>query len=259
MKTCSQMRSEAWTTVVRTKWLWRLPLLTMMLNAIAQVALSLVTYAYGQMGITTLTEFAKSKIAAAQQGLGFSSPSSMVSLQMTGASMFEMFVTYIFSAIFALGIATAVLKAIRDDEKKWLAVSMEGFRRPLESAWLLFLINFKVFLWSLLLVVPGIVAAYRYRQAWFIKAQHHEWTASRCIARSCEIMDGFKWKAFVFDLSYGGWLLTVGLAMGAAMLGSNAMAISLSMVAAVFVMCYFFAGRAVFYRELCNCRQSDGQ
>ena len=259
MKTCSQMRSDAWTTVVRTKWLWRLSLLTMMLNAIAQVVLSLVTEAYEQMGITTLTEFAKAKIAAAQQGLGYSSPSSMVSLQMTGASMFEMFVTYIFSAIFALGIATAVLKAIRDDEKKWLAVSMEGFRRPLESAWLLFLINFKVFLWSLLLVVPGIVAAYRYRQAWFIKAQHHEWTASRCIARSCEIMDGFKWKAFVFDLSYGGWLLTVGLAMGAAMLGSNAVAISLSMVAAVFVMCYFFAGRAVFYRELCNCRQSDGQ
>lgn len=259
MKTCSQMRSEAWTAVVRTRWLWRLSLLTMMLNAIAQVVLSLVTDAYEQMGITTLTEFAKAKIAAAQQGLGYSSPSSMVSLQMTGASMFEMFVTYIFSAIFALGIATAALKAIRDDEKKWLAVSMEGFRRPLESAWLLFLINFKVFLWSLLLVVPGIVAAYRYRQAWFIKAQHHEWSASKCIARSCEIMDGFKWKAFVFDLSYSGWLLLAGLVVGVAMLSANSIAIAFSMVVAIFVMSYFFAGRAVFYRELCNCRQSDGQ
>ena len=258
MKTCSQMRGEAWNAVVRTKWLWRLAMLTMMLNAVAQLVMSLVSDAYAQMGIATLTEFAKSKIVAAQQGLGYSSPSLAVSLQMAGASAFEMFLTYIFSAIFALGIATAALKAVRGEERKWFAVSMEGFRRPLESAWLLFLINFKVFLWSLLLVVPGIVAAYRYRQAWFIKSQHHEWSATRCIARSCEVMDGFKWKAFVFDLSYGGWLLLAGSAVGVAMLSANSVAISLSMVAAVFVMCYFFAGRAVFYRELCS-RQSDGR
>jgi hypothetical protein len=246
------MRREAWNAVVRTKWLWRLALVTMLLNAVAQLVLSLVSDAYSRMGITTWTEFGKAKIAAAQGGLGYTSPSAAVSLQMTGASLFEVFITYIFSAIFALGIATATLKAIRDDEKKWLAISMEGFRRPLESAWLLFLINFKVFLWSLLFVVPGIVAAYRYRQAWFIKARHHEWPASRCIARSCEIMDGFKWKAFVFDLSYWGWLLLIGLTAGVSIVSANSIAIAFSTVGAIFVSCYFFAGRAVFYRELCN-------
>lgn len=250
MKSCSEMRGEAWRAVVRTKWLWRLATVTMLLNGIAQIVLGVVASSYSELGISTWTEFAKAKIAAAQQGLGYTVPSSSVAWQMTGASAFEMFMAYIFSAIFSLGIAVATLKAVKGDEEKWFVRSFEGFKRPLEAAWLLFLINLKVMLWSLLLLVPGLVAAYRYRQAWYLKARNPDWTAAKCMAESGRMMHGCKWKAFAFDLSYCGWLLLAGAGVGAALLVQNPLAGALSLFAAVFVLCYFFAGRAVFFREL---------
>jgi hypothetical protein len=252
MKSCSEMRGEAWKQVVCTKWMWRLAVALMLLNAVAHFVLKLISDAYVEMGITTCAEFAKSKFVAAQQGLDYTVPSSTVLWQMIGASAFETFIAYIFGAILALGLALVTLKAVRSDEEKWLVGAFEGFRRPLESAWLLFLINLRVFLWSLLFVVPGVVAAYRYRQAWYIKAQHPEFTASQCIKRSTEMMVGWKWKAFVFDFSYVGWLLLAGLVVGAGLVVANALANALSMVFAVFIVCYFLSGRAVFYRELCT-------
>lgn len=250
MKNCSEIRGEAWRAVVRTKWLWRLATVTMLLNALAHFVIGLIGKSYADMGISTWTEFAKAKFAAAQQGLGYTVPSSAVALQMTGASAFETFMTYIFSAIFSLGIAVATLKAVRGDEEKWLAGSFEGFRRPLEAAWLLFLINFKVMLWSLLLVVPGLVAVYRYRQAWYLKAENSEWSASRCIAESGKMMDGYKWKAFSLDVSYFGWMILAGIVIGAALLADSPFLGLIAMTAAVFIICYFLAGRAVFFREL---------
>lgn len=256
MKTCSEIRGEAWRTVVRTKWLWRLATVTMVLNALAHMVIGLIGRSYADMGISTWTEFAKAKFSAAQQGLGYSVPSSAVALQMTGASAFETFMTYIFSAIFSLGIAAAALKAVRGDDERWLAGSFEGFRRPLEAAWLLFLINLKVALWSLLLVVPGLVAVYRYRQAWYLKAENPEWSASRCMAESGKMMDGRKWKAFTLDVSYLGWLILAGAVVGAALLAKNPFLGVVAMTAAVFIICYFIAGRTVFYRELVSERRS---
>lgn len=250
MKTCSEMRAEAWRTVVRTRWLWRLATVAMLLNGVAQIVLGFIASSYSEMGISTWTEFAKAKIAAAQQGLGYTVPSSSVAWQMTGASVFETFMAYIFGAIFSLGIAVVTLKAVKGDEEKWFSRSFEGFRRPLDAAWLLFLINLKAMLWSLLLLVPGLVAVYRYRQAWYLKARNPDWSASKCIAESGRMMDGFKWKAFVFDLSYFGWLLLAGAGVGATMLMQNPVGGMLSLITAVFVLCYFFAGRAVFFREL---------
>ena len=256
MKSCSEMRGDAWRLVVRTKWLWRLAAVTMLLNAIAQAVMAFIGKSFLNMGISTWTEFAKAKFAAAQQGLGYAVPSSSVALQMTGASAFESFITYIFSAIFSLGIACVTLKAVRNDEDKWLKGSFEGFRRPLEAAWLLFLINVKIMLWSLLFVVPGMVAVYRYRQAWYMKARNPDWSASRCIAESCRLMDGWKWKAFVFDLSFLGWLVLAGAGIGVSLLLQDPLSGALSMFAAVFVLCYFFAGRAVFFCELLSLRDA---
>lgn len=256
MKKCSRLRKEAWDAVVRTKWLWRLAAAIVLLNAIIQSVMLAVAGSYAKMGIATWSEFASAKISAARQGLTYAVPSFSAALQMTGASLFETFIAYIFGSIFTLGIAAISLKALRDDRRKWLAGSLEGFRRPLEAAWLMFLINFKVFLWSLLLIVPGIVAAYRYRQAWYVKAQHPDWSAAECIAQSSRLMDGCKWKAFVFDLSYIPWLLLAGVCAGMSILLGSAFAGALFMGAVLFVLCYFFAGRAAFYRNLVEERKA---
>lgn len=64
-----------------------------------------------------------------------------------------------------------------------------------------------IFLWTLLLVVPGIIAAYRYRMALYIMLDHPEYSAMACIRESKSMMDGRKGELFVLDLSFLGWQL----------------------------------------------------
>lgn len=68
-----------------------------------------------------------------------------------------------------------------------------------------------VTLWSLLFVVPGIVASYRYRQAYYILLEHPELGVMECIRRSKELMYGRKMELFVLDLSFIGWVLLTAI------------------------------------------------
>ena len=69
-------------------------------------------------------------------------------------------------------------------------------------------------LWSLLFVIPGIVKTYSYYVAEFIAMKNPELSASECITKSREIMDGHKWELFVFQLSFIGWHLLAMLTCG---------------------------------------------
>lgn len=60
-------------------------------------------------------------------------------------------------------------------------------------------------LWSLLLVVPGIIAAYRYRMAYYILIDHPEYSPLQCIRESKKMMRGHKWELFGLDFSFIGW------------------------------------------------------
>lgn len=62
-------------------------------------------------------------------------------------------------------------------------------------------------LWSLLLVVPGIIAAYRYSMAFFILLDHPEYGVMDCLRESRRITQGRKLELFKLDLSFLGWML----------------------------------------------------
>lgn len=76
-----------------------------------------------------------------------------------------------------------------------------------------FLRGLYVFLWTLLFVIPGIVAQYRYAMTPFIMAEHPELTASEAIAASKKMMDGNKWALFCLDFSFFGWALLSALTL----------------------------------------------
>ena len=59
-----------------------------------------------------------------------------------------------------------------------------------------------VFLWSLLFVIPGIVAAYRYSMAFYVLYDHPEMSAMDCIRESKRLMRGNKGLLFVTHLSF---------------------------------------------------------
>ena len=68
-----------------------------------------------------------------------------------------------------------------------------------------------IFLWTLLFIVPGIIAAYRYRLALYLLLDHPEMSAMDCIRESKRIMSGNKGQLFVLDLSFIGWWILAGI------------------------------------------------
>lgn len=98
-----------------------------------------------------------------------------------------------------------------------------------------FLCGLYVVLWSLLLVIPGIVKSFSYAMTPFILEDHPELTASEAITRSQELMDGHKGELFTLSLTFIGWELLNALTLGIGSLWLNP---------------YKNAAYAVFYREL---------
>lgn len=70
-----------------------------------------------------------------------------------------------------------------------------------------FMRDLKIFLWSLLFVIPGIVKSYEYRMIPYIMAENPNITTKRAFEISREMTNGEKANLFVLDLSFIGWYL----------------------------------------------------
>ncbi len=107
--------------------------------------------------------------------------------------------------------------------------------------WRIILLNLVVglfiFLWSLLLIVPGIVASYRYSMATYVLLDHPDYGIMDCIRESKRITDGRKWELFQLDLSFLGWLF----------LGSLPYA---GYLVSVWVTPYYAITHALYYERL---------
>ena len=64
-------------------------------------------------------------------------------------------------------------------------------------------ICFFVFLWSLLFIIPGIVATLRYSMTYYIMLDHPEYSVKEAMKESCAITRGFKWRIFGYGLLLG--------------------------------------------------------
>jgi len=76
------------------------------------------------------------------------------------------------------------------------------------------LMNLYLFLWSLLLIIPGIVKSYAYRMVPYILADNPNIGASRAIELSNKMTYGHKFDMFILDLSFLGWYLLGALCFG---------------------------------------------
>jgi len=71
-----------------------------------------------------------------------------------------------------------------------------------------------VFLWTLLLIIPGIIKAYAYRMVPYILADNPNIDTMRALELSNEMTKGQKFDIFILDLSFIGWYLLGLLACG---------------------------------------------
>ena len=93
-------------------------------------------------------------------------------------------------------------------EKEKLVGKLFGFFKNYGRAFgTAFMVTLYTFLWSLLLVIPGIIKALAYSMTYFISKDHPEYSIDECIEASKRMMDGHKGELFVLGLSFIGWFL----------------------------------------------------
>ncbi len=71
---------------------------------------------------------------------------------------------------------------------------------------IMFLMNLKIFLWTLLFIIPGIIKTYEYLMIPYIVAENPNISSDEAFSRSRELMTGNKWHAFLLGLSFIGWI-----------------------------------------------------
>ena len=90
-------------------------------------------------------------------------------------------------------------------------------------------------LWTILFIIPGIVKSCSYALTYYIKNDRPELSATEAITESRRMMDGFKMKYFMLQLSFIGWIIVGILTLGIGML---------------WVSAYMEAATAHFYEEV---------
>ena len=75
------------------------------------------------------------------------------------------------------------------------------------KVWGMFLMTVFIFLWSLLLIIPGIIKCFSYAMTPYILEEHPELSANEAIDHSRAMMKGHKFDLFWLILSFIGWLI----------------------------------------------------
>ena len=110
--------------------------------------------------------------------------------------------------LFAIGIGFTIFSLnVARLREAGIGNLLDGFGVFFRALWLNILIGFFTFLWSLLLIFPGVIASYRYRQALYIMLDNPKMRAIDCIRASKRMMQGHKKELFVLDLSFFGWAM----------------------------------------------------
>ncbi|MBQ2642560.1 MAG: DUF975 family protein [Eubacterium sp.] len=146
--------------------------------------------------------------------------------QMTAGPGVATILCYILAAIVWIFVTGAIMYGLakffldnsRSAEDNKFGKLFSGFTEGYgKNIGLFILSNIFIFLWTLLLIVPGIIANYAYKMVWFIRNDHPEYSVWECIKASRKMMHGHKMDYFVLKLTFIGWIcigiLTCGIGM----------------------------------------------
>ncbi len=117
-------------------------------------------------------------------------------------------VLFILALPLTWGYQTLFLGAVRGGEATAKDL-FEGYNKELFSRVLTttLLYYVYVFLWSLLLFIPGYIKSYSYAMTPYILKDNPEMKNNAAIEESMRMMDGHKLELFLLDLSFIGWAI----------------------------------------------------
>lgn len=140
-----------------------------------------------------------------------------------GQAMGAMLVTGIISGVplctpaMMVGYAGYNIKLVRKEATDFGDV-FNGFNVFGKSLWLSIITAFFIYLWTLLLVIPGIIKTFAYAMAPYFLAENNSLTAREALTQSKLLMQGKKGKLFYLGLTFIGWTLVASLTFGIAYL-----------------------------------------
>lgn len=122
-------------------------------------------------------------------------------------------ITLLIAGPFGLGATIFALKLSRNEDAR-LEQIFHGFNNFGLALGTYLLVLLFTFLWMLLLIIPGIIAALSYSMAFFIIADNKSIGAMEAIDLSKKMMYGYKWKLFCMGIRFFLWSLLCILTLG---------------------------------------------
>ena len=307
MKSNREIRDEAWRLLWKEGWFGRYIAVSVLLALVVGIVMAAIAFGYRALEIGTFQDFFAAQQKAASQGLLFSASNNESLMRMLGASLFQNFVQYLLVGIGTFGAMAMSLKAVRREREGWLGEAFSGFGAPFAMFWLMFSIQIRTLFWTILVVLPvavvgsvalsvageagvklllvvlslamlavGIWLYYRYYCVWYLKADHPDWGAGKCVAVSVEVMKGRKgaaarldcscWLSFLWLLPLFGMVVRMaakiqfGGGWGEASPADWAILAGVGVIALFYcavVTWYLALGHAIFYRELSTERSPE--
>lgn len=155
-------------------------------------------------------------------------------------------ITGILSALMGYGLSVYLLKLIRGEERGLsdLFYYFKSGHQFVRGTITTVLVTVFVILWTLLLIIPGIIKGIAYSQVTYILKDNPDMKPLDAITLSRRMMDGYKWKYFLLGLSFIGWAILVAITFGIALL---------------YVGPYYYASITQFYEEVKEAYEDKGE
>lgn len=132
------------------------------------------------------------------------------------------------------GLVAFFLKLVRKGETA-ISDIFSGFKYYIKTFVLNLLYVIFILLWTLLLIFPGIIAAFNYSMAYYIMHDNPEIGGYEAIEISKKMMDGHKGELLYLYFSFLGWFILEIVTFG---------------IASIWIQPYFYATKANFYEDI---------
>lgn len=123
----------------------------------------------------------------------------------------------ILGGVISMGSATFQLHLLKGQPAKFTDVFSQ-FPRILSGIAMTVLQMVFIYLWSLLFIIPGIIARFRYAMMPYLMAEFPELSALEAMRESKRLMRGNKWRLFCLYFSFIGWAILASLTLGIGLL-----------------------------------------
>ncbi|MDE5716529.1 MAG: DUF975 family protein [Lachnospiraceae bacterium] len=132
---------------------------------------------------------------------------------------------FVIVVVLILVLCVYVINPLNVGGKRFMIKSVEDVAQVKEIAYgfdhsyknivkVMFQMDLRIFLWTLLFIIPGIIKKYEYYMVPYILTENPDMEYKVALEMSRDMMDGNKWKTFVLGLSFILWDILGALTFG---------------------------------------------